>query len=164
MKTALFPGSFDPPTLGHFDIIQRAATLADKLYVGVAVNLRKAPVFSIDERRDMLKLITKDMPKVEVLVFEGLVVDFAVDLKVESLIRSFRTSSDLDYEFAMALTNRQIGGIETSFLMAGEGLGHISSTLIKEVAWFGKRLSSFVPEEIEEQVFRRLKQTEKQPI
>ncbi|MFT4552813.1 MAG: pantetheine-phosphate adenylyltransferase [Chlamydiales bacterium] len=164
MKTALFPGTFDPPTLGHFDIIQRAATLCDKLYVGVAVNLRKAPVFSIEEREDMLKLITKGMPHVEVLSFEGLVVDFVVELGVESLIRSFRTSSDLDYEFAMALTNRQIGGVETSFLMAGEGLGHISSTLIKEVAWFGKRLSSFVPGEIEERVFQRLKQTEKQPI
>ena len=164
MKTALFPGTFDPPTLGHLDIIQRAATLCDKLYVGVAVNLRKAPAFSVEERKEMLQLISKNVPQIEIVSFEGLVVDFAVDLKVESLIRSFRTSSDLDYEFAMALTNRQIGGVETSFLMAGEGLGHISSSLIKEVAWFGKRLGSFVPEEIEEQIFQRLKKSEKQPF
>jgi pantetheine-phosphate adenylyltransferase len=165
MRSALFPGTFDPPTLGHLDIIQRASELCEKLYVGVAINsVQKIPVFSVSEREDMLRLITKNLAKVEVLSFEGLVVDYAVNLQVESLIRSFRTSSDLDYEFAMALANRQIGGVETSFLMAGEGLGHISSTLIKEVARFGKRLHSFVPKEIEERIFQSLQETEKKTI
>lgn len=157
MKKALFPGTFDPPTLGHLNIIKRACTFCECLYVGVANNTQKTnAIFSVDERVEMLREVTKSLSQVKVTSFPGLVVDYALSHGMDALIRSLRTSSDLDYEFAMALANRRIGDIETNFLMAGEGLGHISSTLIKEIARNGRRLDAFVPKEIEEKVFRRL--------
>lgn len=158
MKTALFPGSFDPPSLGHLDIIKRASTVCDKLYVAVAVNVsRTKEVFSAKERVELLCEITKEIKGVEVVTFSELVVEFAKKQKVDFLIRGLRAFSDFEYEFRMALANRKIGGLETLFLMADAELAHISSTFIREFAHFKKRLTDFVPQEIEQIVYERLK-------
>ena len=157
MKTALFPGTFDPPTLGHIDVIRRSSQICDKLYIGIAINSAKADdLFSIEERRSMLHTICKSFPHVEVVTFETLVVTFAKNHKVDFLLRGLRAFSDFEYEARMALTNRRLSGIETVFLMADERVGHISSTLIRELGRFKSRLHEFVPEEIEEQIFNRV--------
>jgi pantetheine-phosphate adenylyltransferase len=158
MKQALFPGTFDPPTFGHLDVIARSATICDRLTVGIAINPVKAAteLFSIEERIHMLKEITKPFPHVEVTSFSGLVVDYAKKHKINFILRGLRAFSDFEYEFRMALANRKISGIETAFLMADERHGHISSTLIRELARYKIRLHDFVPPEIEELVFRRL--------
>lgn len=155
---ALFPGTFEPPTLGHLDIIQRAAGICDKLYVGIAVSSEKTgrSLFSTEEKMEMLKEITRSFPKVEVVSFSGLVVDFAKKNGVNFLIRGLRTFTDFEYEFRMALANRKISGLETVFLMPDERQAHISSTLIREIAANKTRLKDFIPAAIEERVFQRL--------
>lgn len=157
MKKALFPGSFDPPTLGHVDILKRSASVCDKLYVGIAVNsTKRQDLFTPEEKIQMLKTIARPFPHVEVVSFTGLVVEYAKQHKIDFLLRGLRAFSDFEYEFRMALTNRTISGIETIFLMSDERTTHISSTLIRELARYKSRLHQFVPEEIEEQVFNRL--------
>lgn len=158
MKRALFPGTFDPPTLGHLDVIQRAAKTCDELFVGVTSNINKSakPLFSVAERVEMLSDLARSYPNVKVCSFSGLVVDFAKKNKIDFLIRSLRAYSDFEYEFTMALANRKMGKIETVFLMADERLAHISSTLIRELAFYQIRLHDFIPKEIEEEVFKRL--------
>jgi pantetheine-phosphate adenylyltransferase len=157
MKTALFPGTFDPPTLGHIDLIRRSKPICDKLYVGIATNSAKhSDLFSIQERQSMLKTICKPFPHVEVTTFSTLVVEFAKEKNVDFLIRGLRAFSDFEYEVRMALTNRHLSGIETLFLMADEKVGHISSTLIRELGKYQSRLHDFVPAEIEAQVFERV--------
>ena len=156
MKRALFPGTFDPPTLGHIDVIQRSASICDKLYVGIAVNASKSEMlFTVQERETMLKKICTPYPYVEVVHFSSLVVDFAKKNQIDYLIRGLRAFSDFEYEFRMALANRHLSDIETVFLMADERVAHISSTLIRELGRYKSRLHAFVPTEIEEQVFLR---------
>lgn len=157
MKTAIFPGSFDPPSLGHMDIIKRASQLCDKLYVAVARNVaRHTELFSCEERIELLKKITQDMPNVEIVSFSGLVVEFVKRQNVAFIVRGLRAFSDFEYEFRMALANRKIGNTETLFLMADAELAYISATLIRELSFFGKRLHDFVPDSIEPIVFERL--------
>ncbi|MBS0604726.1 MAG: pantetheine-phosphate adenylyltransferase [Verrucomicrobia bacterium] len=157
MKTALFPGTFDPPTLGHVDIIRRSQTICDKLYVGIAINSTKPDdLFTIEERIAMLKEICKPYPHADVVTFSTLVVEFAKQNKVDYLIRGLRAFSDFEYEARMALANRKLSGIETVFLMADERVGHISSTLIRELGRFKCRLNDFVPSEIEDQIFKKV--------
>ncbi|HSW86080.1 MAG TPA: pantetheine-phosphate adenylyltransferase [Rhabdochlamydiaceae bacterium] len=158
MKKALFPGTFDPPTLGHLDLIKRAEPICDKLYVGIAVNTSKSnkPFFPTEEKISMLKEICKDFSYVEIVSFSGLVVDFAKKHGIDFILRGLRAYSDFEYEFRMALANRKIGNIETVFLMPDERQGHISSTLIRELALYKTRLHDFVPAAIEERVFSRL--------
>ncbi len=158
MKTALFPGTFDPPTLGHVDIIQRSMSICDKLYVGIALNTAKKSddLFTVGEREAMLKTICKPYPHAEVVHFSTLAVEFAKLHRVNYLIRGLRAFSDFEYEFRMALANRRLSGIETVFLMADEKVGHISSTLIRELGHFKSRLHDFVPHEIEETIFKRV--------
>lgn len=154
---ALFPGSFDPPTKGHVGLIRRAVTLVDQLVVAVAYNSdKKFGFFTPDERVKMLKSITHEFDNVEIATFQGLVVDFAEERKANFLIRGLRALSDVDFEFQMALANRRMTGIETIFLMADQELLHISSTLIRDIGGNGRRLHEFVPEVVEEAVFRRL--------
>jgi pantetheine-phosphate adenylyltransferase len=156
MKTALFPGTFDPPTLGHVDLIRRSQQICNKLYVGIAVNSAKpSDLFSIEERLSMLKVICKPYSHVEVTTFSTLVVEFAKKNNVDFLLRGLRAFSDFEYEARMALANRCLSGIETVFLMADEKVGHISSTLIRELGRFKSRLHDFVPAQIEAQVFER---------
>ncbi len=154
---ALFPGTFDPPTLGHIDIIERSKTICNKLYVGIAVNSSKpSDLFTVDERIQMLAQVCKSYPHVEVVTFSTLVIEFAQKNKVDFLIRGLRAFSDFEYEARMALANRKLSKIETVFLMADEKVGHISSTLIRELSKFKYRLHDFVPSEIEDQVFQKI--------
>lgn len=153
-RIGLYAGSFDPVTLGHLDIIRRGARLVDKLIVSVGINPDKRPLFSPAERVEMLETVLKDLPNVQVDCFEGLTVDHVHRRKAGVMIRGIRTVSDIESEFTMALTNRTLSpDIETVFLMASEKYSHISSSLIKQIAFMGKdhsltHLEQFVPNEV----------------
>ncbi|MBU0503444.1 MAG: pantetheine-phosphate adenylyltransferase [Candidatus Omnitrophota bacterium] len=150
LQKAIYPGSFDPVTLGHIDIIKRAKEIFPELIVAVAHNPQKKPLFSVSERVRMLKKATALIKGVKVTDFSGLVVDYARRQKVNVLIRGLRMISDFEYEFQMALTNRKIAGsIETIFLMPNESYSYISSKLLKEVGFMGGDLSCFVPPYVE---------------
>ncbi|MEX0845612.1 MAG: pantetheine-phosphate adenylyltransferase [Balneolaceae bacterium] len=151
MKTiALYPGSFDPMTNGHLDILERAANLFEKVIVTVAVNNRKEAVFSGDERVELIKKCLsgkKWAENVQVKQFTGLLVDHAQKMKADTLVRGVRQISDFEYEFRMALTNKRLApNIDTVFLMPDEEFTFISASIVKEVAYWGGDLSSFVPE------------------
>ncbi len=146
-RIALFAGAFDPPTLGHMDIINRASHVCDQLIVAVAENHSKQALFSVEERRAMLQEAAASYPYVEVVSFAGLTVDFAKKRKALFLLRGIRSAADLDYESEMAAANRQMSGIETLLLF---GLSpHISSSLVREIAHFGGPLEGFVPPKVE---------------
>jgi pantetheine-phosphate adenylyltransferase len=157
MKKALLAGTFDPPTLGHLDLIQRASRICDKLYVGVTLNSeKKKQLFSIPEKKKLLAAITKGLPNVEIVNFTGLVVDFAKKMKIDHFIRGIRSFSDFEYECQMASANHLMTGIETVFLMSDGKYADISSSLIKEIAGYGGRLHPFIPKAIEEVVYKKL--------
>ncbi len=158
MKKALFPGTFDPPSLGHLDVIKRGVSICDQLYVGVTTNLakKKSALFSTEEKMHMLKAITHDLPQVHVVSFSSLVIDFAKETLIDFLIRGLRAFSDFEYEFRMALANRRMSGIETLFLMPDERVAHISSSLIREIGRYHTSLLDFVPKEIEQMVLERI--------
>lgn len=151
-RTALYPGSFDPFTNGHLDILQRATNLFDKIIVTVAVNHRKSAVFSGDERVRLIRNCIQEFDwadKVEIEQFTGLLIDFAHKKHVKVLLRGVRQISDFEYEFRMALTNRRLAPeIDTVFLMPDEQLTFISATVVKEIAAWGGDLSSFVPDNV----------------
>lgn len=154
MKHALFAGSFDPPTWGHLDIIERAAKLVGKLSVGVAVNTTKSDgLLPHSDRLELLKNLCAGNPHVSVIPIPGLVVDFVKGEKVDVLIRAMRSVADIEKETAMALANRQMAGIETLFLLSDPRYAHISSTLVREIAHFGGDLESFVPPEVARKIF-----------
>lgn len=162
MKTvALYPGSFDPITYGHLDILERATELFDTVIATVAVNHRKDAVFSGDEREALLRqcLEGKEWAKqVEVEQFTGLLVDFAKKKNAQTLVRGVRQISDFEYEFRMALTNRRLAPkIETIFLMPSEQLTFISASLVKEVAYWDGDLSSFVPDHVARALHKKFK-------
>lgn len=147
---ALYPGSFDPITYGHLDILERATELFDKVIVTIAINERKKAVFTGEERKAMLQQCIegkKWASRVEVELFKGLLVNFAKQKKAKTLVRGVRQISDFEYEFRMALTNRRLAPeVDTIFLMPNEHLTFISASLVKEVAVWGGELTSFVPE------------------
>jgi len=146
-QTALYPGTFDPVTNGHIDLICRAHDIFGEVIVAVAHNPHKKPIFSVAERVSMLKKATAGMDGVSVTHFEGLVVDFAHKIHAKVLVRGLRMLSDFEYEFQMALTNRKLSSdIETIFLMPHESYSYLSAKLIKEAASLGADLSSFVPD------------------
>lgn len=151
-KTALYPGSFDPFTNGHLDILQRATKLFDKVIVTVAVNNRKSAVFTGEERIDLIRECINGCSwadQVEIEQFTGLLIDFARQKGVNVLLRGVRQISDFEYEFRMALTNRRLAPeIDTVFLMPDEQLTFISATIVKEIAAWDGDLSSFVPENV----------------
>ena len=154
---ALYPGSFDPVTFGHLDIIKRAAQIFDEIVVGVANNTRKAPMFGTGERLEMLKASTKNIRGLKIVAFNGLVVDFAKKNNIKVVIRGLRMISDFEYELQMALTNRRLNEkIETVFLMPTEGYSFLSSTLIKEAACLGADVSSFVPQLVARQIKKKI--------
>ena len=155
MRKALFSGSFDPPTNGHLDIIQRASEIFDSLYVGIAENSSKKSLLSTKEKKKLLTTLTSEYKNVEITEFKGLSVSFAKKIGAEVLIRGLRAFSDFEYEFRMALANRQLSGIETLFLMADERLAHIHSSLIKEISSYGASLKGFVPPEVEKALMRK---------
>jgi pantetheine-phosphate adenylyltransferase len=148
-RTAVYTGVFDPVHLGHVDVIRRGSRLFDRLVVGVGINPEKAPFFGLDERVDLVKKVIAPFSNVEVLPFNGLAVHFVQQVGAHVMFRGLRTLSDMEYEFSMSLTNRNLDPeIETVFLMANEEMSHISSTLIRQIAAFGGALDKFVPEEV----------------
>ena len=149
MKTAVYPGSFDPVTKGHLDIIKRSALICDRLIVGVLNNNSKSPLFSVDERVNMLKEVTKDIPNVEVTSFSGLLVEFLKRVDARIVVRGLRAITDFEYELQMSQTNRLLDeSIDTIFLNTNLKYSYLSSSMVREVASFGGDISKFVPEEI----------------
>ncbi len=154
-RTGVYPGSFDPITYGHVDLIERAVGLFDELVVAVAHNIRKICLFSISERLDMIRELTRNHDNVIIDSFDGLLVDYVTRRKACCVVRGLRAFSDFEYEFQMALTNRKLNSsFETIFLMTHENYSFISSSLVKELIEFGGDISAFVPEVVE----RRLKE------
>ena len=149
---ALFPGSFDPPTLGHLNMIGRACSQFDRVLVGIGVNHRKTGLFTVEERKELLTDLLQDPSfegRVSVEIFSGLMVEFARQQGVRTIVRGLRQVSDFEFEYRMALTNRRLArDIDTLFLMPDEAHTFVSATLVREVAQFGGDLSSFVPEAV----------------
>ncbi len=146
MKTALFPGSFDPVTNGHLDVIKRACRLFDKIIVTVSINADKNALFNIEERKEFLKEVCKDLSKVKIASFEGLLIDAMEKFHTNAVIRGLRAISDFEYEFQMAMMNRTLSkNCETVFLMPDPAYSFLSSRMIKEIAMFHGDISHFVP-------------------
>lgn len=146
MKTALYPGSFDPVTNGHLDVIERATSLFDKIIVTVAVNDEKNGMFNFDERKQQLKQVCQIFPTVEVAIFEGLLINAVKEFDAVAVIRGLRAISDFEYEFQMAMMNRTLSDrCETIFLMPKPEYSFLSSRMIKEIACLGGDISPFVP-------------------
>jgi len=144
-RIALYPGSFDPPTRGHEDLIRRSLQLADQVVVAVAVNAVKQPLFSVAERLEMLRHTVGDEPRIRFDAFEGLVAEYAKRIGASVLVRGLRAVGDFEYEFQMALMNRQLNaGLETVFLVPAQGLSYISSSLVREVARYGGDVGALV--------------------
>ena len=158
MRRVIYPGTFDPITNGHLDIIERAMTLFDVVTIGVTTNPAKNPLFSVEERMAMIRQATANFTNVEVDSFSGLLVDYAKRLGACAIIRGLRAISDFEYEFQMALVNRKISdGIVTVFLMPNEKYTYLNSTIVKELATFGGDISRFVPPLVEAQVKQKLR-------
>ena len=158
MKTAIYPGSFDPVTYGHIDIIKRAAAIFDELTVSVLNNRVKTPLFSIEERVNMLKEVTKDIPNVRISSYEGLLVDLAGRVNANAIIRGLRAVTDFEYELSLAQTNRKLSGeVDTIFLTTALEYAYLSSSTVKEVASFNGDISKFVPPHIAELTYAKFK-------
>ncbi len=150
---AVYPGSFDPLTNGHVDIIMRGARLFDRIIVAILVNLEKSPLFTVGERVEIARAVFKTLPNVEVDTFDGLLVDYVQRRQAQVIVRGLRALSDFEYEFQMALMNQRLNGrIETVFMMPAEQYTYISSRLIKEVFSLGGRVHGLVPDMVEERL------------
>jgi len=158
MKAAVYPGSFDPITLGHLNIIERAAAIFDKVYVCVMVNSEKNPMFSREERVELIQRCCAGLPNVEVETSDGLLVDYAASRGAVAIVKGLRAVSDFDWEFQMALANKKLNpAIETMFLASSEKYTYLSSTVAKEMAKYGADLSDFLPNEIIPDVLKKQK-------
>jgi pantetheine-phosphate adenylyltransferase len=154
---AIYPGSFDPLTHGHLDLIERASQIFDQLVVAVLTNLEKAPLFSLEERVGMLREVTAGMPNVSVDTFSGLLVDYAMKKKARVILRGIRAFTDYEYELQMALMNRQLQpSLETVFLTPAEAYSHISSRLVKEIFQHGGSVSGLVPPVVEQKLRQKV--------
>lgn len=152
-RIAIYPGSFDPLTNGHVDIIERGARIFDKIIVAILANVEKTPLFSESERVALIQSVFKDRPNVQVDTFDGLLVDYAQRKQASVLVRGLRAVSDFEYEFQMALMNRHLApGIETVFMMPAEQYTYISSRLIKEVFMLNGKIDGLVPPIVEERL------------
>ena len=161
MLRGIYPGSFDPVTLGHIDIIERSSKMVDELIVGVLQNKAKTPLFSVEERVRMLKEVTKHLPNVKIVSFEGLLVQFAKQMEAKVIIRGLRAITDFEYELQMAQTNHKLEPeIETIFLTTNLEYSFLSSSTVKEVASFGGDISQFVPDVIEKKIQEKMKEKE----
>ena len=141
----LIPGSFDPPTNGHIDVIQRASKVFEEVIVGVVVNPQKKSMFDVSEREGMLTEILKDFVNVEIRSFEGLLVDFAKESKVDAIAKGLRAMTDFDYEFQMAQMNFNLADFETIFIPASPEYGYVSSSMVKEIFSYGGDVNALVP-------------------
>ena len=154
---AVYPGTFDPLTNGHVDIIERGARLFDRIIVALLVNAEKSPLFSVEERLDIARTVFRNLPNVEVDTFDGLLVDYVERRQAQVIVRGLRAVSDFEYEFQMALMNRRLNGkIETVFMMPAEQYSYISSRLIKEVFSLGGRVHGLVPDTVEERLRQKV--------
>ncbi len=157
MRLAVYPGSFDPVTYGHLDIIERTAIMFDRLIVAVSSNPCKNPLFSTDERMDMLRIVTRPFYNVVVDQFYGLTVNYAKEKEAQVIIRGLRAISDFETEFMMALTNKSLqGSVETVFLMTRAEFSYISSSAVKEVITFGGDVRNLVPPVIQERLQNKI--------
>ncbi|WP_230399886.1 pantetheine-phosphate adenylyltransferase [Novisyntrophococcus fermenticellae] len=161
MKRAVYPGSFDPMTFGHLDVILRAAQLFDEVVIGVLNNSSKTPLFSVEERVNILKEATKDNPRIKVESFSGLSVDFAKACNANVIVRGLRAITDFEFELQMAQTNRELEpGVDTTFLITSLQYAYLSSTTVKEVAGFGGDISKFVPDFVAKEIYKKLSERE----
>lgn len=156
MRTAVVPGSFDPVTLGHVDIVRRALAVADEVVVAVGRNAGKAPLLTADERRDAFAAAVADLPGVRVAIMPGLLVDFCREVGAGVVVKGLRGGGDLDAEAPMAAMNRHLSGVETVFLLGSPHLGHISSSMVRDVARYGGPIDDLVPAGVADLVRARL--------
>ena len=158
MTCAVYPGSFDPVTLGHLDIIERTAQIMDRVVVGVLINRKKTPLFSVEERVNMLKSVTAHLPNVEVKAFDGLPIDFARENGAKAIVRGLRAITDFEYELQLAQTNRVMAPeIDTLFLTTGLKYSYLSSSMVKEIAAYGGDISAFLAPEVARRVEEKMK-------
>jgi len=156
MRIGIYPGSFDPVTLGHLDIIERASRMVDKLIIGVLVNGAKSPMFSTEERVALIKKVTKDMPNVVVEANDGLLVDFAESKGAQVIIRGLRAVTDFEYELQIAQTNHKLNpNVDTVFLTTSVEYSYVSSSIVREIASYGGDISQFVPECIVDEIYKK---------
>ena len=159
MKTAVYPGTFDPVTNGHSDLIRRASRMFDRLIVAVAANPAKQPRFDLAQRLSLIKAVLPDLPNVEVCSFDNLLVDFVQQRDAEVILRGLRAVSDFEYEFQMGAMNARLNSrVETVFLMASENHQFIASRFVKDVALFGGDIATFVPTLVKQRTMRRLQE------
>ena len=159
MKTAVYPGSFDPATRGHIDIISRASRIFDRLLIGVLTNSAKFPLFTYSERVTMLRDLTVHLPNVEVKEFRELLIDFAKENKADVIVRGLRAITDFEFELQLAQTNKVMAPqIETIFLTTNLKYSYLSSSMVKEIASFGGDIHAFVEESVAEAVYKKLKE------
>ena len=150
MRTAIYPGSFDPLTNGHLDVVQRAAKLFDRVVVAVAKNADKKPLFSFDERLELVNKSIVHLPNVEADAFDGLLVNYVVNQKAQSIVRGLRAVSDFEFEFQLALMNRKLNeNVETIFMMPKDTYTFLSSRIVKEIARLGGEVGVFVPQHVQ---------------
>ncbi len=159
MRRVACPGSFDPVTNGHLDIISRAARLHDEVLVVVGANLAKSGLFTVDERIDMLREVTKELPNVAVDRFTGLLVEYCQAHRVGAIVKGLRAVSDFEYEMEMAQMNYRLAGIETLFMTANPLYSFLRSSLVKEIAKYGGDVASLVPESVHARLLARLAET-----
>lgn len=151
MRLAIYPGSFDPVTNGHLDILHRARTFFDKVIIGVATNINKKGLFDDEERAELLRAVVPQDESVEIAIFDGLLIEYARQRKAAAIVRGLRAVADFEYEFQLALMNRRLANeVDTVFLMTDEDNFYVSSSLVREVARFGGDVSAFVPPAIEQ--------------
>lgn len=159
MRIFVYPGSFDPVTNGHLDIIERAAKICDKLIVAVLVNRNKTPVFTLEERVAFLKEVLNGKPNIEIATFSGLLVDFMKKKGATTIIKGLRAVSDFEYEFQMALLNKNIdNNIETLFMMTGVNYSYLSSSAVRELACHGGNIKDLVPDIIIEKIYKKFEE------
>ena len=157
-KTVICPGSFDPVTLGHLDIIKRASKMFGKVYIAVLVNSSKTPSFSIEERIELLSDAVRGLDNVEIVSFEGLLAEYCRQHGVDAIVKGLRAVSDFDYEFQMAMANKKINPeLETIFLTADSDSMYLSSSMVREIGSMGGDISNFVPECVHDRIVKKLK-------
>jgi pantetheine-phosphate adenylyltransferase len=162
MRTAIYPGSFDPLTNGHLDVIQRAAKLFDRVVVAVAKNDGKQPLFTLDERFALVKKAMKHLPNVEADAFDGLLVEYVASRKAQAIVRGLRAVSDFEFEFQLALMNRKLNeNIETIFMMPKDTYTFLSSRLVKEIARLGGDVGAFVPAHVQNALAKKFAGTKR---
>lgn len=158
MKRAVYPGSFDPVTLGHLDVMKRSAQLVDELIVAVLQNNKKNPLFSVEERVKILREVTKDISNIRIESFDGLSIDFVKKCQAQFLVRGLRAITDFEYELQMAQTNRIMDpDIDTIFLTTSLEYAYLSSSTVKEVAYYGGNISKFVPEIVVREMEKKIR-------